>query len=75
MSVKDAVYLCWQQGREEGGEDVDWVWLCGGCVAPPVQERRLAVAWAVLYVECVCSVAMWDLCVGWVAGLQWPGDT
>ena len=24
------VGICWQQGRE----DVEWVWLCGGCVAP-----------------------------------------
>ena len=52
------VGICWQQGREEGGEDVEWVWLCGGCVAPPIQEIRLAVVWAVLYSgldECVCS--------------------
>ena len=49
-----------QQSRKEGGEDMEWVWLCGGCIAPPIQEMRLAVVWAVyseLY-ECVCSVAM-----------------
>ena len=42
-------------GREESGADVEWVWLCGGCV---IQEMKLL--W-VLYshlVECVCSVAM-----------------
>ena len=26
------VEVCWQQGREEGGEDVEWVWLYGECV-------------------------------------------
>ena len=33
----------------------EWVWLCEGCVAPPIQEIMLAVAWVVLYsglVEC-----------------------
>ena len=35
------------------------------CVAAPIQEMRLAVAWAVLYsglVECVFIVVMWVLC-------------
>ena len=57
-------------GREEGGEDVEWVWLCGGCVVPPIQDIRFAVVWAVLYSgldECVCSTAMWTL---WASGGQ-----
>ena len=27
-----SVGICCQQGREEDGEDMDWVWLCDGCV-------------------------------------------
>ena len=53
-----------QHGLEEFDEDVEWVWLCGGCVAPPIQEMRLAVVWVVLCSgldECVCSMAMWML--------------
>ena len=45
---------------------MEWVWLCGGCIASPMQEVRLAVVWAVLYsdiFECVPSLAMWVLCV------------
>ena len=80
MRQTTAVGTCWQQCREEGDEDVEWVWLCGGCVAPPIQEIRYAVAWAVLYsgiVQCVCNVAMWVLCVhcGWVVGSLWQCDT
>ena len=66
--------ICWQQGREEGGEDVEWVWLC---VAPPIREIRLAVVWAVLYSgldECVCSMAMWMLCVNCGMGCGLPVD-
>ena len=66
-----AVVICFQQSREEGGKDVDWVWLCGGCVSPPIQVMRLAVVWAVFYsslVECVCSVAMLVMCVNCVMG-------
>ena len=36
-----------------------------GCIAPLIQEMRLAVTWAVLFsglVECVFIVAMWVLC-------------
>ena len=56
MMWTTTVGICWQQGREEGGEDVEWVWLCGGCAAPPIQDIRSAVVWAVLYSgldECV----------------------
>ena len=28
MMLTTSVGICWQQGREEGGEDVEWVWLC-----------------------------------------------
>ena len=66
-----------QQGGEEGDEGVEWVWLCGGCVAPPIQEMRLAVAWAVSYgglEECVCSMAVWMLCVYCGMGCGLPVD-
>ena len=43
------------------------MWLCGGSVAPPKQEMRLAVVWAVSYSgldECVFSMCavfyLWD---------------
>lgn len=84
MRQTTTVGICWQQDREEGGEDVEWVWLCGGCVAPPIQEMRSAVVWAVLYSgldECVCSMAMWMLCVncgmgcGLPVGFRWAVDT
>ena len=26
MRWTTTVGICWQQGREEGGEDVEWVW-------------------------------------------------
>ena len=66
MRQTTSVEICWQQGREDGGEDVEWVWLCGRCVAPPIQKMRLSVAWAALFsglVEYMCSVAIWVLCV------------
>ena len=44
MRQTTSIRICWQQGREEGGEDLEWAWLCEQCVAP---EMRLAVAWAV----------------------------
>ena len=44
MSRTTSVGICWQQSREEGGENVEWVWLCEGCVAPPIHKMRLAVA-------------------------------
>ena len=77
MRQTTAVGSCWQQGREEGDQDVEWVWLCGGCVAPPIQEMRLAVVWAVSYSgleECVCSMAMWMLCVNCGMGCGLPVD-
>ena len=77
MRWTTTVGICWQQGREEGGEDVEWVWLCGGCVAPPIQEIRSAVVWAVLYSgldECVWSTAMWMLCVICGMGCGLPVD-
>ena len=61
-----AIEICWQQRREEGGDNIEWVWLCIGCVTRPIQEMRFAVAWAVFYgglVEYVCSVVLWVLCV------------
>ena len=65
MSQTTSVQICWLQGREESGEDVEWALLCEGCIAPPTKEMRLDVAWAVLFcglVEFVSSVAMWVLC-------------
>ena len=41
----------------------------------PIQEMRLAVAWAMLYsglVECVSSVAMWVVCVDCGMGFGLP---
>ena len=38
---------------------MEWVWLCGGCVVPPIQEMRLAVA---CLIECVCSVVLCVKC-------------
>ena len=78
VSVNEVDYHCWNllaEGREEGGEDVEWGWLCGGCVAPSIQEIRSAVVWAVLYSgldECVCSTAMWMLCVDCGMGCGLP---
>ena len=31
----------WQQGREEGNENMEWVSFSEGCVAPSIQEMRL----------------------------------
>ena len=45
----------------EGGEDVECVWLCKGCVATPIQEMRLAGRGLCGLVECVSSVATWVL--------------
>ena len=79
MSVNEADYLCvaavgicW---REESGKDMEWVWLCGRCSAPPTQEMKLAVVWAVLYSDlhdCVCSVGIWVLCVNSGMGCELP---
>ena len=42
VSVNVADYpSCWQQGREEGGENMEWVSFSEGCVAPSIQEMRL----------------------------------
>ena len=49
MMLTTPVGICWQQGREEGGEDVEWVWLCRGFVAPHILEMMIAVTWAALY--------------------------
>ena len=66
------VGVCWQQGREEGGEDVEWV-CCVEDVSPPIQEIRLAVVWAGSGLhECVCSMAMWTLCVNCGMGCGLP---
>ena len=40
-SQTTSVRIYWQQGQEEGDKDVEWVWLCGGCVAPPIQENEV----------------------------------
>ena len=51
--------------HEVKGEADYHCWIAGpGCVAPPVQEMRLA---AVLYSGYGCCV----LIVGWVVGFQW----
>ena len=50
-------------------------WSGCGCVAPPTQEMRLAMVWAVLYSDlhdCVCSVGMWVLCVNSGMGCELP---
>ena len=69
MSVNEVeattVGICWQQGREEGGEDVECVWLCGGCVAPLIREIKCGRCCTVALMN-VCAViymAMWMLCV------------
>ena len=55
------------------------LWLCEGCVAPPIQETRLAVVWAVSYSgldECVCSMAR-GCCVfivGCVVVFRWTSS-
>ena len=49
MMLTTSVGICWQQGREEGGENVEWVWLCRGFIAPHVQEMWIAVTWVALY--------------------------
>ena len=66
-----AVGICWQQGRGEGGEDVELVWLCGGCVAPPTEDMRLAVSWGVLYLLNVFAVRP----CGFYANCGTSGDT
>ena len=48
MRPTTAVDSSWQQGQEVGEEGVLWAWLCGGGVAPPIQDMRSAVVWAVL---------------------------
>ena len=56
MRQTTSVGIYWQQGREEGSDDVELVWLFEGYIVPPIQEIRLAVVWAMLYsglVECV----------------------
>ena len=61
MRQTTTVGICYRQSREEGGEDVELVWLFGGCIAPHIQEKSLAMVWAVLYsglFECVCSVVL-----------------
>ena len=66
MRQTTAVDRSWQHGQEEGGEGVLWAWSSGGVVAPPTQEMRSAVVWAVLYnglLECACTVEVWMLCV------------
>ena len=67
-------------GPRESDEDVDWVRLCVGCVNSPIQEMRLAVAWAALYSGLVDVCSVWScwfcvLLVGSVARLRWPVDT
>ena len=63
MRQTTAVEICWQQGRGEGGKDVELVWLCGGCVAPPIEDMRLAVPWGVLYLLNVFAVRPCGFCV------------
>ena len=36
MMQTTSVEICWHQGREKGGKDVDIVWLCGECVVTPI---------------------------------------
>ena len=35
---------------------MEWGWLFGRCVAPPIQEMRLDVAWTALSLLNVCAV-------------------
>ena len=68
VSVNESDYLCSNllaagpRGKRRG-RGVGFVFE--GCIAPPIKEMRLDVAWAVLFcglVEFVSSVAMWVLC-------------
>ena len=45
FSVNEADYFAGSRARGRR-EDIELVWLCGVCVAPPILEMRLAVAWA-----------------------------
>ena len=56
-------------GSRAGRKDIEWVWLYAGCVAPPIQEMKLAVVSAVSYSgldECVhvCSMTICVFIVG-----------
>ena len=66
MSVNEA--LLEFAGREEGGENVELLWLCGECVIPPIQEMKLL--W-VLYSRLVECVAMSVVCVKLRASGGW----
>ena len=63
MRQTTSVEICWQQGREEGSKDVEWLWLFGGCVVPPIQEMRLAVTWV------GSTLALFNVCAVWPCGL------
>ena len=70
MRQTTAVDSSWQQGQEEGEEGVLLVWLCGGGVAPPIQDMRSAVVWPC--VMCVhCGVVDAVFIVGCVEGFRW----
>ena len=77
VAVSLNIGICWPR---ESDEDVEWVWLCVGCVNSPIQEIRLALAWAALYSGLVDVCSVWScwfcvLMVGSVARFRWPVDT
>ena len=53
-------------GPRESDEDVEWVWLCVGCVNSPSGLVDVCSVWSCWF--CV-------LIVGSVARFQWPVDT
>ena len=69
MAVNEAAYsglIVWLWRQRNDNEGVRWVWLCrGGGVAPPTQEMRWALVWAVWrngLEGVVCILALWMLC-------------
>ena len=63
MRQTTAVEICWQQGRGEGGKDVELVWPVRRMCCPAHRRHEVSCpVGGVVLVECVCSTAMWVLC-------------
>ena len=66
-----SVAICWKKGREK----LAWTWSGCGCVEDvlprPLQEMRLAVAWAAFLN--VCAVCPCRFCVLIIEGFRWLG--
>ena len=60
--------ICWQQGREEASEDVEWMRLCEGSVTGNQASCGMG---GVVQRPYSYEVDVF----GWVAGFRWPGDT